>query len=220
MSDSLPAELERLLSAPDKQVDVAWASFLSTYSPLLLHAARTAALSYDDGMDGYAHVLEGLRANDCRRLRGYRPDPRTKFSTWLVLVARRMCVDMRRARYGRVDLAAPATDAEVEQRSARRRLVDLTAAEIDLSTLEDGSSGAEGELRTNELKDLLSSVISELPSSDQLLVTLRFADGLPVKEIAAILSMPTPMHVYRRIAQITAGLKLALERRGVDDPVP
>ena len=75
-------------------------------------------------MDGYAHVLERLREHDCRRLRGYAPDGRTKFTTWLVVVARRLCLDFHRHRYGRSD--DPAPDAAVA-RAARRRLVNLVA---------------------------------------------------------------------------------------------
>jgi DNA-directed RNA polymerase specialized sigma24 family protein len=45
-------------------------------------------------MDGYAYVLEALRSDDYRRLRAYAADGRSKFSTWLVVVARRLCLDL------------------------------------------------------------------------------------------------------------------------------
>lgn len=171
-------------------------------------------------MDSYAYTLERFRENDFRRLRGYTADPRSKFTTWLVLVARRICIDRQRQMYGRVTDKKDnhATD---DERAARRRLVDLAAAEVDLSTIEDERlKNAEDELRTRELKQILDSAIGELETADQLLLTLRFVDGLSAKEIAPIQSWPSPVHVYRRIELLMNRLRKSLERRGVDDPVP
>jgi RNA polymerase sigma factor (sigma-70 family) len=220
MADSLPHELAALLSADRQSADDAWRLFLSQYSPLLLHAARTASSGYDDAMDSYAYVIERLRENEFKRLRSYTVDPRSKFTTWLVLVARRLCVDRRRQQYGRAN-ASTNGQALDDERAARRRLVDLTAAQVDLSTIEDVLGGnAESDLRTRELKQMLDAAISELEPRDQLLLTLRFIDGLSAKEIAPIQSWPSAVHVYRRIEFLTGKLRKSLARRGVDDPVP
>src|SRR6185503_9156012 len=101
MAELLPEDLSVLLGADAQSADDAWRIFLSKYSPLILHAARSASTGYDDGMDAYAYVIERLRENDFRRLRSYTVDPRSRFSTWLVLVARRLCVDRKRQQYGR-----------------------------------------------------------------------------------------------------------------------
>ncbi|OLC45159.1 MAG: hypothetical protein AUH68_04945 [Gemmatimonadetes bacterium 13_1_40CM_4_69_5] len=120
-------ELSRLFEASDARArDSAWADFVAAHSRLLLHVARSLTTDHDAAMDGYAHVLERLREHDCRRLRGYAPDGRTKFTTWLVVVARRLCLDFHRHRYGRSD--DPAPDAAAA-RAARRRLVNLVAGE-------------------------------------------------------------------------------------------
>jgi RNA polymerase sigma factor (sigma-70 family) len=220
MAESLPEDLRVLLSADTQSADDAWRAFLSKYSPLILHAARTASSGYDDGMDAYAYVIERLRENNFRRLRSYTVDPRSRFSTWLVLVARRLCVDRKRQQYGRSSGAGAAAAGD-DERIARRRLVDLAATEIDLSTIEDrASTNAENELRARELKQILDGAIAELEPRDQLLLTLRFIDGLSAKEIAPIQSWPSPVHVYRRIDLLMGKLRKSLERRGVDDPVP
>jgi len=220
MAESFPPELSAVLDADRESADDAWRLFLSRFSPLILHAARNASKGYDDVMDSYAYTLERFRENNFRRLRGYTADPRSKFTTWLVLVARRICIDRQRQMYGRVTDKKDnhATD---DERAARRRLVDLAAAEVDLSTIEDERlKNAEDELRTRELKQILDSAIGELETADQLLLTLRFVDGLSAKEIAPIQSWPSPVHVYRRIELLMNRLRKSLERRGVDDPVP
>lgn len=220
MAESFPPELSAVLDADREAADDAWRAFLSRFSPLILHAARTASKGYDGAMDSYTFVLERFRENDFRRLRNYSADPRTKFTTWLVLVARRICIDRQRQMYGRIT-DTNRNDVPDDERAARRRLIDLAAAEVDLSTIEDGAQqNPEAELRTHELKQLLDSAISELDPRDQLLLTLRFVDGLSAKEIAAIQSWQSPVHVYRRIDLLIGRLRRALERRGVDDPVP
>ncbi|HEX6574870.1 MAG TPA: sigma-70 family RNA polymerase sigma factor [Gemmatimonadaceae bacterium] len=220
MAESLPAELAALLSADRQSADEAWRSFLASYSPLILHAARTTSKEYDDAMDSYAYVVERFRENDFRRLRTYTADPRSKFTTWLVFVARRICIDRKRQQYGRTPSKGTVTVPD-DERAARRRLVDLTAAQVDLSTIEDSiGTNAENDLRARELKHMLDASIAELEPRDQLLLTLRFVDGLSAKEIAPIQSWPSAVHVYRRIDLLMSKLRKSLERRGVDDPVP
>src|SRR6266850_3361808 len=123
MADAHAPELIRLLTAPDPPTrDAAWDAFVATHSRLLIHTARSLNRDHDAAMDGYAYVLEALREGDYRRLRAYTADGRSKFSTWLVVVARRLCLDFHRQRYGRA--RDTGTEAK-EARAARRRLVDL-----------------------------------------------------------------------------------------------
>jgi RNA polymerase sigma factor (sigma-70 family) len=175
--------------------------------------------SYDDGMDAYAYVLDKLRADDFHKLRTFRPDSRARFSTWLVLVARRICVDWRRERYGRpTGGAAPSGDSP---REVRRRLIDLTTAALDLDAVIDTSAvDAEHQLRRDELYALVHEAIGELDPRDQLLLTLRFVDGLSARDIDAIQSWGGPTLVYRRIDQLKTMLRRRLAWRGVDTPVP
>src|SRR5262245_56038816 len=101
-----PQELQDLLRASGTAgADEAWSRFVPRFSPLLLHTARTAAREHDRAMDAYVYVLEQLREDDGRRLRQYLEDSRAQFTTWLVIVARRLCVDFLRQRYGRAPTA-------------------------------------------------------------------------------------------------------------------
>ena len=221
MAESLPAELARLLASPDDlSREKAWRVFLDTFSPLILHAARSASAGYDEGMDAYAAALDGLRADNYRKLRGYSADPRSKFSTWLVVVVRRVCIDAHRERFGRSS-AKEIPDGISAERSARRRLATLTSAAIELESLPDSQGERpDQEVRQNDLYEQLESALSDLDERDRLLLTLRFVDDLPARRIAEVQGWPDQMIVYRRINQLMTVLKEKLLSRGVDSPIP
>ena len=217
MADAVPAELSALLRAPDAAArEAAWADFVQVHSRLLLHVARRVARDHDAAMDAYTYLLEQLHHDQCRRLRVYSPHERTKFTTWLVVVARRLCLDHVRQRYGRPQDAGQEGG---EGRAVRRRLADLLGEELDPSSLTDPAPAADPEtqLRKGELRQVLASALSNLAPRDQLLLKLRFEDGLSARAIAQILGMATPFHVYRRLQGLFISLREALGRRGVED---
>lgn len=215
----LPPELSRLLSARDApEREEAWGKFLAAHSSLLLHTCRTVVRDRDAAMDGYVHVLEELRADCCRRLRAYTPQAATRFTTWLVVVTRRLLLDHYRHRYGR-----PRSDdgARREEHVTRRRLEDLVATEIDPDQLPISTSHSPDiAVRRRELTSALRQALAELTPSDRLLLALRFEDERPVREIAAIMRLPTIFHVYRRLGAALTQLRSALRRRGVEEPEP
>ncbi len=211
----LPRAVSDLLAAsthgPD---DRAWHAFLDEYDRLLMHVARSLGGDRDAAMDRYAHVLEELRKEDFRRLRRYAADGRGKFSTWLTIVARRICLDHFRSRYGRVSAASDADQVE-----ARRRLADLVAVNLDPDQLgSQGYTDALARLEANEARDALHGAMGTLSGQDRLLLALRFADDLPAREIADVLGLPSPFHVYRRLNATLARLRLALADRGIHEP--
>ncbi len=213
MVAGLPLELFRLFQASAGATrDDAWGDFVAAHSRLLLHAARSLAPDRDAAMDAYAYVLERLREDDCRRLRGYVPDGRCKFSTWLVVVARRLCLDFHRHRYGRA--AEPAPDADAA-RAARRRLVDLVGGAVDPDQLAAPASDPALSLQAEELHRALADATAGLAPADRLLLKLRFDDDLSAREIAAVLGLPTPFHVYRRLGALLEELRGRLRKRGV-----
>ena len=219
-----PVALVRLFDAPAATRGAAWSAFLEEYSRLLLHTAHSVSASRDDAMDAYAHVLDQLRDQDFRRLRAYAADPRSRFTTWLVVVARRLCVDLYRARHGR-DRHDPRDDRQPDDgpddHRARRRLADLTAADVDVDTISDERSvRADAGMLEAELQSALAAAVGELPPADRLLLKLRFDDGLTASEIARAFRLPTPFHVYRRVNALLAGLRGALRDRGVEGPCP
>ena len=218
-SASLPPELSRLLGAREgPEQDEAWGTFLASHNSLLIHTCRTVVRDHDAAMDGYAHVVEKLREDCYRRLQAYTPHLTTRFTTWLVVVARRLLLDYQRHRYGR-----PRSDngTRRDERAARRRLEDLVATEIDPEQLATSSSNSpDAGLRREELTRALRQALDEIDPSDRLLLALRFEDDRPVREIAVAMKLPTVFHVYRRIGSALSELKRALARRGVEEPEP
>jgi RNA polymerase sigma factor (sigma-70 family) len=210
--------LARLLAASDvAEQDAAWADFVADHTGLLLHACHALSRERDAVMNGYAFILDALREDDCRRLRAYVPAPGTQFTTWLVVVARRLLLDHHRQRYGR-----PRSQDETHraEHAARRRLEDLVAAELDPEELRSAAESPDAGVMRHELTTALRSVLAALDPPDRLLLALRFEDERPMREIAAALGMPTVFHAYRRLAAILATLKRSLARHGVEAPEP
>jgi RNA polymerase sigma factor (sigma-70 family) len=156
-------------------------------------------------MDAYANILEKLREDGCRRLRAYTAHPRSQFTTWLVVVARRVCVDYQRQKYGRI---CQGPNHANERRNTRRKLENLADGVSIDDTVFDGNETYIGlEFEKAEERSELEAVTRSLTPADRLLLTLRFEDELSAAEIADILGMPSQFHVYRRLKAILAGLK-------------
>jgi len=213
----LPRSLTCLLEARSTaDADVAWRAFVAAHSRIVLHVCRSIWRAHDDAMDAYAHVLDHLRANDHRRLREFARDPRCRVTTWLVVVSRRICLDLYRRRYGR-----PSSDEAAESRRTRRRLQDLVAEQLDLhEPVTAESEEADAPLRHSELHDALQRALADLAPRDLLILKLRFVDDLAAQEIARLLAFPSPFHVYRRLNALFTELRSALHRRGVESATP
>lgn len=216
---SVPPHLRRLLeTAHARDRERAWKEFIEDHSRLVLHAVWSVAKDHDDAMDAYAYVLEQLRADDFARLRTYVADGRSKFTTWLVVVARRLALDHVRRVYGRVRDVQ--TDSARAEQLVRRRLRDLSGDDIELGTIAATSSDADEMIRIAELHASLDMAIETLAPADRLLLALRFDDGLSAQQIARILHFTTPFHVYHRIDAVTATLRRILGARGIESAVP
>ena len=164
-------------------------------------------------MDAYTTVLEGLRADDWGRLRQFEPEGSATFRTWLAVVARRLCHDHLRARYGRTRNGVTS-----EEHRARARIVDLVGAEVDLERMVSQRPSPVRELLRSELSVALEEAIATLPPEDRLLLVFRFEEGISVKEIRALTSAPSVFHVYRRLKRVLGTLRSELEERGFDGP--
>jgi RNA polymerase sigma factor (sigma-70 family) len=218
---AVPEVLARLLQATNERLrDAAWTEFMDKYSRLLLYVARRNTPDYDGAMDAYAFVLERLREHEMHRLRGYAADGRGKFTTWLVVVSRRLCLDFYRHRYGRAPNPGPTVDVD-DMRAARRRLVDLALSTGDDSLASQTSDDqTDGNLRREELEHALDVVMKELAAPDRLLLAMRFQDGLSGAEIASLLHFASPFHVYRRVNHLLVGLRERLIALGVRSSAP
>jgi RNA polymerase sigma factor (sigma-70 family) len=211
-----PPALVRLLSAQEPaEGERAWRAFLDEHSRLIHLAARKAARDYDGVMDRYAYVLERLREDDYRRLRAFEPGGRSKFTTWLVVVASRLCVDWHRNRYGRRG------SEEGPQGRVRRNLVDLVGEEFRFGELPDADAPAPDEVvRRTELLDTLDAALQELSPEDRLLLKLRYEDGRTAAQTARILGLSSEFAAHRRQRAILSRLREALALRGVHGPRP
>jgi RNA polymerase sigma factor (sigma-70 family) len=220
-SDVFPDDLRTLLhAADDADREAAWSRLLAKHSALLLHVSRTVAPAREDFMDAYAMILEQLRADDFRRLRAYEADGRSKFTTWLVVVVQRLCLDFVRQKYGRRRDGADDGPRSVASIS-RRELRDLLATSVDLAAIaDDRAPGPDIPLREQELHRRLAEALGELTAEDRLVLKLRFEDGLTAREIATLLGWPTQFHVYRQLNAITAALRRRLAARGVESSAP
>lgn len=217
MPGTLPPPLMRLLTATTaRQRESAWEDFVREYSALLLNVARSLGGSADDVMDRYVHVLEGLRCDTHRKLRSYSAQPQATFTTWLALVARNLCHDHHRQRYGRRQSGM----AEAVAASAtRRRLIDLVAVELESIEVADGGVSPELRLRAKELRRALGAALNCLEPHERLLVRLRFEDGLSVPQVARITGYANVFALYRKLDRILAHLRARLHAAGIEDPV-
>ncbi len=90
--------LERLNS---EEAAEAWASFLRSFSPLILQVIKLHESDIDSVGDCYLYVCEQLSRNRFKRLCRYQPAGKASFATWLRAVVWNLCVDWRRKKYGR-----------------------------------------------------------------------------------------------------------------------
>jgi RNA polymerase sigma factor (sigma-70 family) len=215
----LPFNLSQLQDATGAlDYDRAWDSFIAEYSDVLVHTCRSVVQDRDIAMDAYAHALDALREDGCRRLRTYVPDPKIRFGSWLVVVTRRLVLDYIRHRYGR---SRSSSSYRRDDQRARRRLEDLLAEDIDPDLIVDEShAGTDASIRRQELASALADAVNTLEPADRLLLALRFEDDRSPREIATTLGLPTVFHVYRRLNTTLTKLRSALRARGVEEPDP
>ena len=187
------------------------------YSRLIHLAACKSARAYDNVMDRYTFVLEALREEDLKRLRAFDPNGRSRFTTWLVVMLSRLCVDFHRRTYGRF----ASDDGTGPEASKRRRLVDLVGGEINLSRLPDASSEAPDlEICQKKLCSELEKALGSLGNEERLLLRLRFEDQHSAKDIAQMLGLSSEFVAYRRLKSTLEKLRKDLEQRGVHEPTP
>jgi len=217
MPPRLPQEVDILLnSGSQADRDSAWESFLASHSRLILYVARSTTRDGDEALDAYTWALERLRENESRRLRGFSEVAGTLFSTWLVVVVRRLCLDFLRHKRGRVSKAS--TDrTSLERSQLRRRLLDLAGDSAALETLHDDRLDPGTHLEAKELHDALEAAVATLTPADRLLLSFRFEDGLSASEIARVMGFPSQFHVYRRLTAVLKDLRSRLHAAGIDD---
>jgi RNA polymerase sigma factor (sigma-70 family) len=184
----------------------------------MLSVARSLGGDHDAVMDRYAYLLDQLRAEDFRKLRAYERPGAGEFTLWLIVVARRLCLDHYRTRYGRPRAASVAAGAAGEVRRTRRRLVDLVGEAVDPAAIASREEAPDEAVVRAEWLRSLEHALEALEPRDRLLVRLRFAEEMTAKEIGDLMQFPTVFHVYRRLDAVLRVLREALTRAGLDHP--
>ena len=214
-----PDPMPRLLAASNAdERALAWTDFVEVHSGALLYVARSMGGDIDRVMDRYAYMLEALQRDDCQRLRAFLEDGRGTFTTWLIVVARRLCLDHHRHRYGRPQSEGPAA---LDRHRERRQLTDLVGDELGLARLESPGGtapdiGVERSDRTNRIQ----CALAQLDPEDRLILRLRFEDGRSVPDIARLLKLGSPFRLYRRIDRTLNDLRRYLKTLGINDADP
>jgi RNA polymerase sigma factor (sigma-70 family) len=223
MPDAIPSHLADLLHASSPEAgDLAWQRFIAQHSRLIMSVARAVGGDYDAAMDRYAFILDHLRRDDFRKLRSYTLDSRCKFTTWLVVVCRRLCIDQHRSKFGRVRATTDVIELRT-RRSLTQSLFSSTALEhVNAPDRERPDFIAEEADQHTRLEHCLG----RLEARDRLLIKLRFEDDMSAAEIARLMDFATPFHVYRRLKAVLNDLRIALtltptlERRKTPDARP
>jgi len=218
MGSAAPIELHRLLHAteiPDREA--AWEDLIARHTRLILSVARSLGPDNDAIMERYSYVLEKLRENEFRRLRAFDPNAGASFSTWLTVTARRMCLDLHRAKFGRHRSAHP-NDRSTVLRAARKALGSPDSSDIDADTVAVESAQADDEIIREHRDACVRAALGRLTPRERLLLTLRFEDDLSASRIASVMEMASPFHVYRKLNSILGLLRKHLNSKGIDDP--
>jgi RNA polymerase sigma factor (sigma-70 family) len=189
------AAIESLLEElRSEDARLAWRTFLTSYSDLIYGVIRTLARNADHAGDCFLFVCEKLADKKYRRLRRFSPDGRARFSTWLRVVVRNLCLDWHRARFGRRQVfrsvaSLSATEQEIFGLLFLRRLSTQDAwSEFAQSCR--GVSYTEFEITAEKLRRQLTSRQLWLLSTAS--TTLESLDGDPELSLAYQLVDPTP----------------------------
>lgn len=204
-----PPVLATLLDAKDTaEREERWAAFVARYTPLLLHAARRFAHSYDEKMDRYTFLLDRLSRDDFRRLRAFAAPGPGRFTTWLVVVAHRLLVDYHRQLFGR-----PRSRNECRGGASTLRGRPLTlrlGTDTRFPDPDATSCDTEAETDVAECVTALQRAVTSLGPRDRQLLTLRFDRGLAAREIAGVMGFASQGHVYRRLQALLVRLRVLL----------
>jgi RNA polymerase sigma factor (sigma-70 family) len=211
-------ELTRLLRSPESTVrEAAWEQLISAHTRLLMSVARSFGGGHDDAMERYCYMIEKCREADFRRLRAFDVAGGASFSTWLTVTARHLCLDHDRSRYGRHRATLESGEANA-RRALRRALAQAIGTDIDTDLLPDTATlSADERAILLDRQTRLQSALSSLTPRERLLLALRFDDDLSASQIAGVLVLPTPFHVYRQLNAVLARLRASLVASGFDD---
>jgi RNA polymerase sigma-70 factor (ECF subfamily) len=162
--------IERCIAGEDR----AWHRFLREYRRCIHGAIMSLLAKFsiheaEIADDIFASVIEKLLIDDCRALRYFQWN--SKFSTWLVSIARNKTYDYLRGlkRRAAVSMSAPMDDEGDDMEK-------MLAAELDLE-------------RDLETRLTAYEALALLPAAEKLVLKLYYFEGMKEKEIAELLGL-------------------------------
>jgi RNA polymerase sigma-70 factor (ECF subfamily) len=165
---------KKLIARCIAKEDRAWHRFLNEYQrcihgAILSLLARFSIHETEIAEDIFAAVIEKLLVDDCEALRRFKWN--SKFSTWLVSIARNKTYDYLRGlkRRPTVSMSSPIDDEEDDMEK-------VLAADLDLD------HDLEVRLTAGEALDLL-------PVKEKLILKLYYIESMKEKEIAELLDL-------------------------------
>ena len=177
MDDPQTDELLRQLSSGDP--GEAWTGFLERYSSLLISVIRKFERAEDAIQDCYLFVCEQLSRDGFHRLLRYRADGRARFSTWLCVVARNLCLDWHRHEFGRQRVFESVAGLPLlEQEVFHALFVDLLPADEAFLKLAPRLPG----LTIGRLHEAAQRVVQALNPRQRWLLNARRMRGLATAE--------------------------------------
>ncbi len=97
-----PAQLwEMLQQLGSSNPQPSWENFLREYASIILAVARRLERDADHASACFVYTCEQLAARQFARLRRFDSGGPASFETWLCVVARNLCADWRRKKFGR-----------------------------------------------------------------------------------------------------------------------
>ena len=165
---------KRLIARCIAKEERAWRRFLHEYQRIILGAilsllAKFSVHEAEIADDIFAAVIEKLLVDDCRALRRFRWN--SKFSTWLVSVARNKTYDYLRGlkRKPTVSMSTPIDGGDDDMEK-------VLASDLDLE------HDLEVRLTTEEALDML-------PVKEKLILKLYYIEGMKEREISDLLDL-------------------------------
>lgn len=191
------ARLVRAILAGD---EAAWQKFILQYSNFIYRAIIRYTDDYDEKMSVYLHVLEKLREDRFARLRRFAF--RARLSTWLTVVARRLALDLLRAKYGRDFALKKVRVVSIDgDPDYTRILADMRTPEAEL---------ADGERRAlrRRLEAGMGKAMERLDERERLVVQLVYFQGMRINEAGRLLRLPS---AYKFLARVLRKVRAELE---------
>ena len=176
--------------------NVAFEQLVLKYDRHVLNIAYGYRNNQDDADDIYQEVF--LRVH--KGLKNFQA--RSKFSTWLYRITVNVCIEFKRKERVRQHESLDYTGSDEENPTSYEATID-SGLRTDKSTLD------------NEMNNLIQSEVNKLPQQLKMAFTLKYYQGLKIKEISRIMNCTegtVKSYLFTSSRKLRTKLKPILER--------